>query len=71
MPDHKVLNEVIPRLGYRFRADTYDLVLQNCNHFSDELVYAMSNGQARLPAYLTRTMRLASYFTCIIPLRYR
>lgn len=58
-------------LGHRFRADTYDLVLQNCNHFSDELVYAISKGQARLPPYLSRFSRIAAYFLCCIPLAVR
>ena len=44
MNDFEVLSEIIPTLGQRFRADQYDSVLQNANHFSDELLHAISHG---------------------------
>ena len=71
VPEKNILQKIIPALGLKYRADMYDLILQNENHFTDELIFAITEGQSSLPSYLNRTARLAYCFTCIIPIRYR
>lgn len=34
----EIYNVLIPRLGLRYTADAYDVLTNNCNHFTDELI---------------------------------
>ena len=63
----EIYNVLIPRLGQRYQANKYDLLLKNCNHFVDEFLQILTAGRFKLPNYINRSVRVASYFHCFVP----
>jgi ADP-heptose:LPS heptosyltransferase len=52
----------------KFRANEYDMLKQNCNHFSNEfLVLLLGRG---LPRHLNRIAYVGSFLHCIVPKKY-
>ena len=43
------MSEVVRKTRHDFHGKDYDLLSKNCNHFSDHLIYNLTNGQHRLP----------------------
>ena len=53
-----------------YRAYKYDMLIKNCNHFSNDFLGELFNGRYALPYYVNRAAWLGSWFHCIIPTRY-
>lgn len=52
----------------KYRANKYDVLKFNCNHFSNEfLMHLTGRG---IPNYLNRLAYLGSFFHCMVPKRY-
>lgn len=60
----------MPRLVQKYRASKYDLLTNNCNHFTDELLQILTAGRFRAPNYINRVANLGSIFHCLVPRRY-
>jgi hypothetical protein len=52
----------------KYKANEYDMLVFNCNHFSSEFLHHLT-GRA-LPARLNRAARLGAYLQCLIPQRF-
>lgn len=52
----------------RYRANQYDMLKKNCNHFTNELLI-MLLGRG-LPPYLNRIAYLGSFLHCLVPRKY-
>jgi hypothetical protein len=57
--------EILNKLRTRFPGDSYDLLTQNCNHFSDCFIRSIS--EAKLPAWVNRAAWWGSWVRCCIP----
>ena len=60
---------VLGRLMRRYRANAYDMLLFNCNHFCDELLRELLG--RGLPGHLNRAAKVGGVMACIVPKRYR
>ena len=65
--EKEIYYEVIPEMEELYRANEYDILLKNCNHFCDDFLRRLTNGQFSLPAYLNRAARIGSWFHCVVP----
>jgi hypothetical protein len=59
------LRKAVDSLRDDFRGDRYHLLLRNCNHFADELCWALI--RTRIPGYVNRIADYGSYFSCLLP----
>ena len=66
----EIYNVLIPRLGQRYTADAYDVLTNNCNHFTQELLQILTAGRHRLPRHINKMANTCSIFHCIVPKRY-
>lgn len=57
-------------MGLRYTADSYDVLTNNCNHFTDELIKILTAGRHSIPKYLNRMAYIGSFFHCLVPQRY-
>jgi hypothetical protein len=53
-----------------YRANTYNLLLRNCNHFSDEFVRRLYAGKKRVPGFINRAANVGSLFHCFVPTKF-
>ena len=60
---------VLGRLMKRYRANAYDMLLLNCNHFCDDLLRGLLG--RGLPGHLNRAANFGGFIACIVPKRYR
>ena len=59
---------ILNRLMKKYRANKYDMLKMNCNHFTNEfLLLLIGKG---LPPHLNRIAYLGSYLHCIVPQKY-
>ena len=54
----------IDRLRPLFPGDSYHIVLNNCNHFSNSLINACTHGDQGIPGWINRAAWWASWFKC-------
>jgi hypothetical protein len=54
----------------KFKANKYNMLRFNCNHFSDEFLRKISKEKHRLPAYLNRPANIGGRVHCLVPVRY-
>ncbi len=66
----EVVYRVLPGIMKKFRANKYDMLKFNCNHFSDEFLRQISKERNRLPAYLNRPANFGSRLHCLVPRKY-
>ena len=52
----------------KYKANNYDMLKFNCNHFSDEFLRLLTG--RGLPRHLNRAAYVGSYIHCIVPRRY-
>jgi len=61
---------VIEELKDKYRAYTYHMLCNNCNHFSDELLRRLFVNHRSLPGYVNRAAWFGSFFASVVPFRY-
>lgn len=61
---------VLEDLMDKYRANQYDMLLKNCNHFSDDFVRRLFAGTKGIDNYLNRAAWVGSFFHCLVPARY-
>eukprot|EP00884_Botryococcus_braunii_P009713 jgi/Botrbrau1/18743/Bobra.0386s0066.1 len=61
---HEV-QEIILDMGRKYRGNSYHLLQQNCNHFSDELCLRLTGQHA--PFWINRLAGLAVMLHCLLP----
>lgn len=66
----EVVYKVLPGIMKKFKANKYNMLRFNCNHFSDEFLRKISKEKQRLPAYLNRPANIGGKVHCLIPIRY-
>jgi hypothetical protein len=54
----------------KYRANKYNLLLKNCNHFSDDFIKRLYAGKKRLPGYVNRAANIGSLVHCFVPTKY-
>ena len=55
----------------KYRAYKYDMLILNCNHFSNEFICKLFNEQrVNFPNWINRAAYIGSWFHCIVPTRY-
>jgi len=59
------LKVAISDLQSEFRADNYNILTKNCNHFANALVWSLLRRE--IPPYINRLATIGSYFSCLIP----
>ena len=59
------LNKAIELLRQTYTADSYDLLSQNCNHFSNDLVKLLLDKD--IPNWVNRLAFMGSFFSCFLP----
>ena len=50
----KDFHDIIEDLSKKFKGKTYNILSRNCNHFSQELLKRLSDGEANAPNYVNR-----------------
>ena len=70
MTEFEIFHCLLPRLATKFVANEYDMLLKNCNHFTNEFLTLITGGDFSLPAYLNRVAYLGSFFHCVVPKKY-
>ena len=66
----EIFTVLIPRMGQRYRADQYDILTKNCNHFTDDLLKTLTAGRFSMPSWINRLANIGSIFHCVVPRRY-
>ena len=61
---------IVEELSDKFRAYKYDMLVMNCNHFSDELIHRIFAGKRCLPGWINRAAYIGSWFHCVVPTKY-
>ena len=61
---------IVEELSDKFRAYKYDMLVMNCNHFSDELIRRIFAGKRCLPGWINRAAYIGSWFHCVVPTKY-
>ena len=46
------------------------MILNNCNHFSNELVRRLFANKKQLPGYINRAAYIGSFLSCLIPFKW-
>ena len=49
----------------QFKANQYNLIGQNCNHFTE--AFALQLLGKRIPSYINRASRVGFYISCFLP----
>ena len=63
-----IIYTALNKLTKKYRANKYDMLKFNCNHFTHEfLVLLIGKG---LPHYLNRAAYIGSFFHCIVPRKF-
>ena len=53
----------------KYRANKYDMLLMNCNHFSDEFVRRVYDNWG-IAGYINRAAWWGSWFHCLVPTKF-
>lgn len=61
---------LLPQLSQKYRANKYNALTMNCNHFTNELLQIVTAGRVELPNYINRMARVGSIFHFMVPKRY-
>ena len=64
------IRPILEKLKEKFRSYRYNLLTNNCNHFTTEFLQLLYDGKRQLPGYVNRASRFGGLFSCIIPERY-
>ena len=65
---YKIVLLSLSKLFNKYKANQYDVLKLNCNHFSNEfLTLIVGRG---LPKYLNRIAYVGSFLHCIVPKKY-
>ena len=67
LTEFEIYHVLVPRLGQRFLADSYDILTNNCNHFTNHFLREITGRRYGLPSYLNRAAYIGSYFHCLVP----
>jgi len=59
---------ILQGLGTKFTGDSYHILTQNCNHFSNELSKRLLG--AGVPGWVNRLARTLNYVQCLVPSRF-
>ena len=59
------LDRIIDELRTLFTGDSYDVLQNNCNSFSEALVQRLCHRS--IPSYVNRLAGIGSYFSCLLP----
>lgn len=70
MAEFEIYHVLISRMGQRYLADSYDILVNNCNHFAEEFLREITGQEFGLPSYLNRAAYVGSFFHCLVPQRY-
>ena len=63
--DHGKIDETLSVLRSEFKANEYNLITKNCNHFSEALTLQLLG--KRIPSFVNRASRIGYYTSCILP----
>ncbi|KAM1046745.1 hypothetical protein ACFX2I_026137 [Malus domestica] len=55
----------IENVAAEYHGDTYHLITKNCNHFTDEIAYRLT--EKRIPGWVNRLARLGALCSCLLP----
>lgn len=62
---HPEIEAVVKSVSARFPAAQYNLLSNNCNHFTNHLVRTLTHREA--PAWLNRASKLGKMMPCLVP----
>jgi len=63
--DYKKVEDALNVLRSEFKANEYNLIERNCNHFSEALTLKLLG--KRIPSFINRASRIGYYTSCILP----
>ncbi|CDW80132.1 UNKNOWN [Stylonychia lemnae] len=63
--DQQKLNQIMEEVKFEFKANQYDLIKKNCNHFSE--AFTLSLLGKRIPSFINRASRIGFYASCFLP----
>ncbi|CEJ04181.1 hypothetical protein RMCBS344292_18148 [Rhizopus microsporus] len=61
----KEFEETLTAISDEFTGPSYNLLMRNCNHFTEEFVYRLT--QKRTPTWINRAAKLGTMFPCVVP----
>tara|TARA_B110000285_G_scaffold221198_1_gene273817 strand:+ start:838 stop:1386 length:549 start_codon:yes stop_codon:yes gene_type:complete len=64
------IQPILDELSDEFRANKYDLLLRNCNHFANALIKRVYANKKRLPRWINRAAWCGSWLHCMVPDKY-
>ncbi|TNV75520.1 hypothetical protein FGO68_gene7765 [Halteria grandinella] len=63
--DLSKIQQTIEMVKDQFKANQYNLIQQNCNHFTEALSIALVG--KRIPSYINRASRIGFFISCFLP----
>jgi hypothetical protein len=61
---------ILERLMDEYRAYKYDMLVNNCNHFTNEFLGILTNYRRIIPGWVNRAAWIGSWLHCVVPIRY-
>ncbi|OAD06083.1 hypothetical protein MUCCIDRAFT_17317, partial [Mucor lusitanicus CBS 277.49] len=61
----KEIEDLLLQLSDEFTGPSYNLLSRNCNHFTEEFVFKLT--QKTIPAWINRAAKLGNMFPCVVP----
>eukprot|EP00350_Pseudokeronopsis_sp_OXSARD2_P000140 CAMPEP_0170556692 /NCGR_PEP_ID=MMETSP0211-20121228/18169_1 /TAXON_ID=311385 /ORGANISM="Pseudokeronopsis sp., Strain OXSARD2" /LENGTH=181 /DNA_ID=CAMNT_0010867181 /DNA_START=15 /DNA_END=560 /DNA_ORIENTATION=+ len=65
MRNQSRIQEVLDNVSRQFRANEYNMICQNCNHFTEAFTLELLG--KRIPSYINRAARVAHLFSAFVP----
>lgn len=53
-----------------YRAYRYDMLINNCNHFTNDFLGILTGNRRSLPGWVNRAAWFGSWFHCVVPVRF-
>ncbi|GAN10676.1 upf0326 protein hag1 [Mucor ambiguus] len=61
----KEIEDLLLQLSDEFTGPSYNLLSRNCNHFTEEFVFKLT--EKTMPAWINRAAKLGNMFPCVVP----
>ncbi|WOK93107.1 deSI-like protein [Canna indica] len=63
--DSRQVREFVEMESLNYNGDTYHLIVKNCNHFCEDIIYKLTGNS--IPKWVNRLARIGSFCNCILP----
>ena len=68
LEDENLIYKALVKLSRKYKANKYDMIRRNCNHFANEFLFMLTG--KNLPKHCNRIADVGSYIHCCVPKKY-